>query len=470
MGIVLNLLAAKQFPKESRHYDTSLNWLALFPGETLLRRRLIEAICKAFSVTEAEIILKMEGKNGHQVGVEVPSNGLPPLQNPEDHLLSILPKRGWLEHYTKWTAFNEAPLSYHLATSLVVLGTAVGRKCWIDMGHFKIFPNISCILIGPTGIVHKSAAIDIGKDLVKEMILAPIMGDKVTAEAFASALVKDGHQFLGASEFSVFFGRQRYNEGLTTLIIRLLDCPSEFEVNTQTRGVELIVAPTLSIIGGSTMSLLSNSTPEEVLSSGFLNRFQLVIERDTDRVFTIPRVGPEDSIRYLKHVLSRIKNYEGAIGFSPPAFSMMDQWYRQRKALFKQEGEMYAEISARNHGHLMRVALLVHLAEHGLSDICLECMQFAVNWLTYIFARIPSLIKAVDKTPASAGSDYVLRTLRNLGGAADHSTTLRRVANKMNATQLKQVIQTLEESGLIKIVQRGSAKYYILEEQKDAHS
>lgn len=411
------------------------------------------ALCESCDVTESDIIASL-------AGVEVFPNGKKP-HSQEDQLRAILPKKGWFANYDDYTAKTESPLSYHIFSSLCVLGAALGRRVYKRMGFFNVFGNYCVVLIGPTGRVKKTSACDIAKELIRKACLCPIMADKVTPESLATTLVESGHHFIYAPEFSILFGKQKYNEGLTTQIIRLLDCPESFTVSTQTRGTETISNVALTILGGTTASLLASSTPEEVTSSGFLNRFVLVVENDTERCFDIPEKGPWE--HELIEAVKRLKSYSGEIDFNREGKDWYHEWYRKRwKAIRAMADQTQVEVSERAPVHLIRTAMLVHLVQCDNMGICVQCLEDAKNMVEYVERGVPATLLGLKSTAASQDAEHVVETLSRLGGAADHSTLLRRVAARMNTQMLKQHVKTLEESGRVKVGRKGSAIYYVL--------
>lgn len=452
-------------------FSKAVEWIKhlRFTNNNHLRIRLTSLTCECFKITEAQLILAMEGRlpvgqNGSSAHVEVPAPVEVEPADEEAELNKILLAGGWLEHYRNYTMYNEAPLSFHLVSSMVVLGAAVKRKCYVDMGFFKVNGNCSALLIGPTGKVKKTFAIDVATELVRKNCLCPMISGKATSEAIISELVQSASQFIYAPEFSVFMGKQRYMDGLTPMLLRLLDDPPEIEALTISRGKQTIMEPTVCMLGGSTMSLLTSSSADEVLSGGFLNRMMVINEENTDRCFPFPRQGP--GIEELNSTLNRIKNYEGPIGLSSQANLVYQQAYRRRKAYLSQSTDSVAEISQRGTTHWLRIAMLVHLAECGFGDICADCMQFAIDFISFLERKLVAVARSIDRTTNSQELDFVLSMLEKLGGAADHSTLLRRVASRVNAQKLKNVIQTLEESGQLKITRRGSAQYYILTKEE----
>jgi hypothetical protein len=290
------------------------------------------------------------------------------------------------------------------------------------------------------------------------------MADKITPERMQTALLRDGGtQFIYAPEASVFFGRQKYNEGLTTLMLRLLDCPDHFEVETQARQKEPVENIALCILAGSTLSLLANSAPEEVTSSGFLNRFVLVVEEDTCREFPEPEEGLISLREKLDAELERLKTFSGEMTWQFAAKKWYDEWYHQRKLRNKQQAdEITVEVLERLTDHFLRTVMLVHLTQCDDMHMCVGCCETAARLIEYTEKSIPRTVAALKQTIVSQDTDYVLDTLRRLGGAADHSRLLRRCGARLDATRFKKHISTLVEQKIIKEEVRGAARYYII--------
>ena len=462
---VLRLLKGKRLSKDSPALPKALEWVSYLRGvDQDKARELISAIVKAFDIAESEVFRRLEGEEVVEV-TQAPKNE---SWDEEKRLENMIKESQWLTTYARYTSQTESPLSFHVFCSLGVLGAAVGRRVKKPMGFFDIYLNQCSVLIGPTGRVKKTAAVDIAKEIIHDAVLCPIMADKVTPESLQSALVQSGHQFIYAPEFSVFFGRQKYNEGLTTLIIRLLDCPPSFRIKTITRGEEEVTGLALTILGGSTLSLLSSSTPEEVTSSGFLNRFMLINEADTHRNFPEPARGSDEDKRYIMAIVKRLQAIEGDMFFDEKAKQTYSLWYGKRKEVLRQvPDDITAEVLERGASHIIRIASLIHLADCDTFCLCNKCFITAMHILDYVESHLPSMLNALKRTGTSQDTDYVVQALTRLGGAADHSTLLRRVASRMTSMQFRQHIKTLEEQLRIKVSQRGAASYYILRKEEE---
>lgn len=459
---VIRLLDGKTLGRDSPVFNKTLEWLdyaSTQVNDALLLEELVKAATVSFQISREELLRNVAGVT--------PTTQAPQIVvvDTDSELMQLLPKDGWCAKYAEYTTYTEAPLSFHIFSSLCVLGAALGRRVMLKMGFFDIFPNYCVILIGPTGRVRKTSAADIAKALIRNAAVCPIMSDAITPEALTTALARDGgHQFIYAPEFAVLFNKQKYNEALTTRIIRLLDSPETFEVETQARSKELITNVALTFLGCSTPSLFSGATPEMVTSSGFLNRFILVNEDDTNREYCVPARGTGQLEDYLTGTVRRMKKYEGPMVFSDPAFAMYKQWYHERKQQIRQvTDEVTAEVLERGAGHMLRTAMLLHAADHCDNCICDSCIQTAVKLLAFVEKRTHGIITTIKQTGREQDADRILQTLRRLGGISDHSTLLRRT--RLDAPTFKRHISTLKESQLLREEQKGVMKLYILTQE-----
>lgn len=446
-----------------KDFNNAMDWIKMFPASADFRLKavLIKGICKAFKVTELELIQHTEGHSiFHQAGVEVP--------NGDDMLERVLPRTGWFANYAEYTRYNEAPLSYHIFSSMCILGAACGRKVWKSMGTVKsVYPNYCVILIGPTGI-KKNTAADTADWFIRQKDLCPVFADKITPEALISSMQdQGGHHFLYAPEAAVFFGKQKYNDGLSTIMLRLLDCPDTFENRTQTRGVETVTDVALTVLAGTTPSLIMDASASEVSSSGFLNRFMLVVEdRDsTRRCFPEPRKGVGE--QSIMDDIQRMKEKVGEVTWSKHGADAWDTWYRKRWSYLRNEADdITAEVLQRSFNHVLRTTMLMHLVLHDDFEMCDSCLEHSIKLIEYTDRNVPSVMSKLRNSKTSADMDLVVEKIDRAGGAIGHSDLVRAVSHKMQALTLKMHIKTLEEAGRVKVGNQGGLTYYALIKDK----
>lgn len=465
---VIRLLEGKKLDRATPVFGRVLEWLDYATREindAVLVDRVVRAATTTFQITKEELYKEVAGITSALTFTK-------PYDDTEAALAAILPKGGWFDRYAEYTRQTEAPLSFHIFASFCVLGAALGRRCFLKMGFFNIYPNYCVVLIGPTGRVRKTSATDIAKRFIHDAALCPIMADAITPEALGTALARDGgHQFMYAPEFAVLFNRQKYNETLTTRVIRLLDCPETFEVETQARGKEMVHNVALTFLGCSTPSLFTGATPEMVTSSGFLNRFLLVVEEDTDREYCVPVRGSDTLHEMLLDDVKRLRKYEGEVVLNDAAFAWYKSWYHQRKLLIRNITDVIAaEVMERGTVHLLRTAMLIHLVEHKDNAICEACVKTAAGLLDFVEARVPDIVNCIKQTNRDQDAEALLGLLRRSNGISDHSALLRR--SRLDAQTFRRNMQTLLEARLVREERRGAMHFYILQEEvgDESHS
>lgn len=461
--VVLRVLEGKTYARSSPIFQSTLDWLAYATtvlNDVAMVERLINAACHSFTMPRAELY-------GLLGGIRVPVNGTAAsayakAKGSDEMLRGILPKAGWFEWYDDYTRQTESPLSYHIFSSFCILGAALGRRVKMRMGFFDIFPNWCCVLIGPTGRVKKTSAANIAKSFISGMALCPIMADALTPEALGTALARDGgHQMVYAPEFAVLFNRQKYNETLTTRIIRLLDCPQTFEVETVARGKEEVHDVALSFLGCSTPSLFTGATPDMVTSSGFLNRFLLVIEDDTDREFPVPEKGERRLEIKIEETIKYAKKLEGEMILSTTSFALYKKWYHDRREYIRGiSDEIHAEAIERGADHMLRTAMLMHIAQHRTAEVCEDCFGRALQLLQFTERNLPYMVGQIRKSQRDADSDRILQILKRNGNIQSHSDLLRK--SRLDATSFKRAVGTLLEARTVTEKKHGSIHLYVL--------
>lgn len=470
IDIVLRMIEGRTLSKDSPLYQRVVEWItytATILKDAPLVERLLHRASEAFQVGYDELYATV---GGVVIAPASPGNAPTLPRGTDEQLRALLPRGGWFEWYDKYTEKTESPLSYHISSSMCVLGAALGRRVYMEMGFFKIYPNWCSVLIGPTGRVKKTSAANIAKGFIGYHSLCPVMADAITPEALATALSRDGgHQLVYAPEFAVLFNRQKYNEALTTRIIRLLDCPDEWEVETVGRGKETITNVALTFLGCSTPSLFTGATPDMVTSSGFLNRFLLVIEEDTDRCWPVPEKGSATYERNIADVIKYAHKIEGRVDFTPQAFALYADWYAARKKVVRAiHDEIHAEAIERGADHLLRTAMLTHIAQCRNSKVCLDCMDFATKYLSFIEKSLPTMVNSIRKSQRDADADRILTIFHRTGRVQSHSELLRK--SRLDALAFKRAIGTLIESRLVDENKKGSIHVYVLRAEEEPNA
>ena len=83
-----------------------------------------------------------------------------------DPISELVPKKGWLAEYVKFTSGLEACTRFQFFTACCMLGAALNNQVWIHRGDPdllpKLFPNPWVLLLAPPERGHKTSTINLG--------------------------------------------------------------------------------------------------------------------------------------------------------------------------------------------------------------------------------------------------------------------------------------------------------------------
>lgn len=454
------LLTGEKFAREGKIFERSIEWVKNFPVDlpVAAREELRTLVMEAFDLSQEGLDSILEGKilNSEFTNREEPVRD-------ETSFMRAIPQNGFFQTYREYTLKTEPPLPFHFFCSLTAAGAAMGRRVFIRKGNYKVFPNPSVVLIAPTGVCRKTSAADIAVDILRETQLASISSEKITPEALVEALTLSPTQLIYAPEFTVLMGRQRYMEGMTQLITRMLDCPDVWSSKTIGRGDKVLKGVGISILGASVPDWYIQSTPPDALYGGFMPRIIHIIQHSTPRAFSVPELGGEKMRSLLIQSIALAHSLEGEVTWDPAAFKFYDGWYMDVKSKWKQHDlEAVAGYMERKPDHILRVGLVIHMMTHPSLQICRECLMTALAVLEWIEPDIAPLFRRVLRTPVGEEHDRVMAVIQAEGGQITHTHLLQRVQYRMNSDGLRVVIRTLKEMGLIKETSSALGHLYTL--------
>src|SRR5262245_920050 len=398
---------------------------------------------------------------------------------PHEPFLDLCPKGGWLHAYLEYTSWSEAPAAFHCFTGTAVLGAVLSRRAWLPKGYYKVFPNHQIILVAPTGKCRKTSALNLGLGLLREVEGTNIIADKITPEAFASELgyldtpdpskgilaQRAAEGIIYAPELAVFLGKQKYNEGLITLLTALFDNPDKWEVSTKGQGKVQLKDVCLTFLGASTPDWLQSAIPQDAFGGGFMSRLLFVVQEDTPRCYPIPEVKdkPQHLIDWLKALR---KMQVGEVAFKTDMDKLWyNMWYTAGKRNVPEDEKM-AGYHERKPDHRLRLAMILAISQERQKIVEAD-MITANKLLQYLEHSMLENFKWLGSRPIGADQNRLLQVLKANGGRMKSGDLLRKLIFYMNGQQYKLAIETLIHAGLINerpnYKESHSNEYYLTE-------
>lgn len=374
----------------------------------------------------------------------------------------LVPRAGWLHDYIMYTRFTEPPTVFHFFVGLVVLGTVLRRNIHCPQGPFNIYPNMDVILVAPSGKCRKTTACEIGVKLVRETG-GRIMPDQITPESLVDTFgeLTEASGLIFAGELKQSLGSQKYMTGMGPLLTRLLDSPDVWIAKTLARGEVPLHNVCISFLGATTMDWL-RELPSDMFGGGFMSRFILVVQEETERCF--PEPPPMvDALRtkMIKRIVD-LSHVRAQIHRTPSAREWYTEWYKTNKKIAT-EDKMFSGYFERKGDHLIRIAMILSIAEDDSNAFVIEKRHYehALKILEWIEMWLPGAFEQLNINALGQDHLRMLHQLKKAGGEMPHSEWLRRNSARMNAKQFKDHVSTMREAKLVDFI---GTKYYLTAE------
>jgi hypothetical protein len=391
----------------------------------------------------------------------------------EDDFSALLPKKGLLKTYVDYTTNTESPPPYHAFSFLTVLGTLLGRQCYVEQNLYRIWPNLVCLLVGPSGEGRKTTAAEFSMKLARAaeggLSLADpenrffLIAEKGTSEAIHSALAERSTAvgaatgLLYAPEFSTFINKKDYTKNLINDLTRLWDCPDELPVRTQARSLETLTNVAVSGLFCSNEEWLIESIPDDAFKGGFFARMTQVYSSGTAKSFSTP--PPFDSALREELLLGLVgtQRLAGEIARTRQANALYDQLYHEMKRS-KPLDPRIVPFHIRMPEHILRLSMLLSVCENPsmVRPYIEEChIQQASEIMGWVLKYLPKVYALMGVGNVGRDAQTVIYELLKNGGRLSRSRLLRACYKLLTARQLDEVLATLEQAKIVKSVLGG---------------
>lgn len=386
-------------------------------------------------------------------------------------------KRLWLRDYLDLVKDTEVPESFAFWCGVAGISAALGRRVVMDMGIYKIYPNMFIILVASSGKCRKGTAIGMIEDMIWSMNPMPnVISQKITPEALIEALrtsetdsggkiIKETCEgFVIAEELATFLNKKSYESGLGSLIIEMYNCKDRFRYRTKSRGVELITNACLGLLGGSTIDWVRNAIPEDAIGSGLTSRIVFVYEsKPKDPVaFTSVSEEQRELIKGLSNRLQKMCVIEGVMRMSESA----REWYEKEYISFYKNSPFYhdrllAGYASRRAVHLLKLGMIISVSDEreGWEVVEVEHLRMGLRLLEQAEQSMGEVLGLLTTTQTGVYVSTV-RELIYANNILSRSDIIRAFSNQMQSREVDEVLKTLVVSGDIVPVKEGKTTFY----------
>jgi hypothetical protein len=418
-------------------------------------------------------------------------NGANPIEMP--HLVDEDDPRiteTFLDTYREWaTEATDAVADFHDISILTVLSAIVSSSVKLATSSKPITPNIWGIIIGESTITRKTTAMSMAIEFLHTLDPDLIVATDGSAEGLLGSLASRPNRasMFYRDEISGLFdsmNKKEYLAGLKETFTKLYDVPS-IERRVLRKETIVIEAPAFVILCGGVPDGINSATNESFVTSGFLPRF-IVVSGDASPEDRRPLTAPTTNVDTKKaEILNKLADiYEvyatdvkqkigGQVIFMPPLYNAKmtdDAWKLNaqfdrafldagHESLIRGIGLPTMERLGRS---LLKVGIIlaaIRQKPDEKGEILVEEYDL-VNAATYIQRwghHSIDLILNVGKGNNERHYEKIVSFIASKPGVLK-STIMN--AHRLSAMEAANILQTLEERGLIRSERRGRGFAY----------
>lgn len=377
----------------------------------------------------------------------------------------------------------ESPRSFWYWSGLATISAIVKDNLWLNRGDaYKLYPNIYVMLYAVSGL-RKGPPVALAKTLVTKVNNTRIISGRSSIQGIlkelGTAQTQPGGKvnaksvaFIVASEFTSSLVNdpaamtiltdlydRHYNEGDYKSLLKM----ESFQLKD----------PTLTMLVATNDAHFDDFVGQKDIQGGFIGRTFVIAEEEVNKLNSLaykldnpPK--EENFIPYLKQ-LSTLK---GEMHYGPGADKRFDDWYMDfYSTIAKSKVKDETGTIQRFGDSVLKVAMLTALARAPDLIVTIDDIDSALK-------ESERFIKSVRKTTlgkkgksslAFQKALIITELLEREGHQATRSMLMRKHWMHFGATELDEIMLSLEQAGLVTMEARGSQIVYMVPDDGIEH-
>lgn len=347
---------------------------------------------------------------------------------------------------------------------MAVMAAAMRRKTFMDRGRYKLYPNLYVIIVGESGKIRKSVAMDMGIALLDDAVpdIKKVAGrvtpeglvkmmNRIVAPATATEKVRyESHMFIHCDELATFFGYDKLTASrMSILLTELYSAKKEYEHITKSDAAITLHNLYPTLLAGTDPRNLKVLPSEAV--GGLLGRTIFVSADKRKRKIAWPAPSQNGSSLYtdLKVDLARISALEGEFVPTDDARELYRKWYEEFVDIETTDPRINA-FRERAHDTALKIAMLICASRTNNMIVTGEHIAGGIAIIEKQILELPKILSlAADTAYSQQRAKFIDILMRHKGGRATRSQMMR--AMSISLDDMNSLITSLVEERTIKI-------------------
>jgi len=305
-------------------------------------------------------------------------------------LEKAIPDKGFLRHYIDlFSEISDCPKSFLFWGAMTTIATILGKDIFVNWEARKLYPNIWCVFLAPSGF-RKGTGIDFPVKILKEIdldLLLPTIGSEEGLTKSLDISKSKGREIglIRWQEFARILSswdtKKRSWQASKEFFIDIFDSKS---FKKKLSNEEYNIGETaISFMGACIPASFNKYFNIEDLDSGFFGRVYLITVKEKRKYFSIPPAVDSTTFNRLASELRAIRELyqDQAISYSEIK-EIFNDWatdiYRNRELGYLDS--FFARIET----HCIKLAMIYEACLSGGDSISKESFNYAVNALNFL--------------------------------------------------------------------------------------
>jgi hypothetical protein len=372
----------------------------------------------------------------------------------------LVPAGSFIADYMEYSKESETPHAYDFWTAIWLLSVSIGREVVVARPHAPVYLNTFIVLVAESGVTRKSTAVRRATKFARKVAKPQhlLIESRTTPEKLEYDLAvqtlehNTAYANIAIDEMVKFLGRERYVQGMPTLLTDLYDSPElrSGEGGTISARPSRLQRVFVNFLSASTPSWLLRAINPDVIEGGFTSRVIFVVSEEPKR--SSPWPGDEDHElreRCEGHLTSIQAQASGIpqIRITDAARSRFASWYRSRVL---HRDAFRASFQSREDAHVLRMAAMLSVND-GTWDIQANHITTAIRIITEAREDGASIFEGTGAGSAIImGVDAIRDKLLAGGVNGVKQTQLTKAAQRYaNAEQVRAALEIMHELGMV---------------------